>query len=90
MHGFTPGANVDLVARLVADNLRKRLGQPIVVESRPGAGGSAAGAPSHEQQQPAPEDDRLLRLAADFENFKKRAARERQEYVQLAKERLIA
>jgi molecular chaperone GrpE len=43
-----------------------------------------------EQQQPEPqEDDRLLRLAADFENYKKRAARERQEYVQLANERLI-
>jgi molecular chaperone GrpE len=36
-----------------------------------------------------PEDDRLLRLAADFENYKKRAARERQEYVRLANERLI-
>jgi molecular chaperone GrpE len=35
------------------------------------------------------EDDRLLRLAADFENYKKRAARERQEYVALANERLI-
>ena len=34
-------------------------------------------------------EDRLLRLAADFENYKKRAARERQEYVQLANERLI-
>jgi molecular chaperone GrpE len=48
-----------------------------------------------EEQQPQQEsepaqDDRLLRLAADFENFKKRAARERQEYVQLANERLIA
>ena len=44
-----------------------------------------------EQQPEAPaEDDRLLRLAADFENYKKRAARERQEYVQLANERLIA
>lgn len=43
------------------------------------------------EQQPEPEtDDRLLRLAADFENYKKRAARERQEYVQLANERLIA
>ena len=42
--------------------------------------------------EPAPEsapDDRLLRLAADFENYKKRAARERQEYVTLANERLI-
>ncbi len=43
---------------------------------------------AEEPQQP--EDDRLLRLAADFENFKKRAARERQEYVQHANERLIA
>jgi molecular chaperone GrpE len=42
---------------------------------------------AEEQQQP--EDDRLLRLAADFENFKKRAARERQEYVRLANERLV-
>jgi molecular chaperone GrpE len=47
-----------------------------------------------EEQQPEPPaesepDDRLLRLAADFENYKKRAARERQEYVQLANERLI-
>jgi molecular chaperone GrpE len=44
-----------------------------------------------EEQQPESEvDDRLLRLAADFENYKKRAARERQEYVRLANERLIA
>jgi molecular chaperone GrpE len=35
-------------------------------------------------------DYRLLRLAADFDNYKKRAARERQEYVALANERLIA
>jgi len=34
-------------------------------------------------------EDRLLRLAADFENFKKRAARDREEYVTLANERLI-
>ena len=43
------------------------------------------------EEEPQPEqDDRLLRLAADFENYKKRAARERQEYVALANERLIA
>jgi molecular chaperone GrpE len=34
-------------------------------------------------------DDRLLRLAADFDNYKKRAARERAEYVALANERLV-
>ena len=42
-----------------------------------------------EETEQQPDDDRLLRLAADFENYKKRAARERQEYVQLANERLI-
>jgi molecular chaperone GrpE len=46
-----------------------------------------------EQQQPREEeqevDDRLLRLAADFDNYKKRAARERAEYVALANERLL-
>jgi len=35
-------------------------------------------------------DDRLLRLAADFENYKKRVAREREVTVALANERLIA
>jgi molecular chaperone GrpE len=34
-------------------------------------------------------EDRLLRLAADFENYKKRAAREREEYVTHANERLV-
>ncbi len=53
-------------------------------EPRQGAGGSSADASS------SVEDDRLLRLAADFENYKKRAARERQEYVKLANERLLA
>jgi molecular chaperone GrpE len=42
-----------------------------------------------EQPVVAQDDDRLLRLAADFENYKKRAAREREEYVALANERLL-
>ena len=45
-----------------------------------------------EQQESREEqavDDRLLRLAADFENYKKRAARERAEYVAFANERLV-
>jgi len=46
--------------------------------------------PQVEEPAAAPvEDDRLLRLAAEFENYKKRAARERQEYVALANERIV-
>jgi len=37
---FTPGGSSDLVARLLADKLRDGLNQRIVVENRPGAGGT--------------------------------------------------
>jgi tripartite-type tricarboxylate transporter receptor subunit TctC len=41
-HGFAAGGNGDVVSRIVADALSKRLGQPVVVEPRPGAGGNTA------------------------------------------------
>src|SRR4051812_23161830 len=41
-HGFAAGGNGDVVSRIVGDALGKRLGQPVVVEPRPGAGGNTA------------------------------------------------
>lgn len=40
--GFPPGNTLDVVTRIVAEALRKKLGQPIVVENKPGANGTIA------------------------------------------------
>ena len=42
MHGFPPGGNVDIIARLLGNEMSKGLGQSIVVEPKPGVAGSLA------------------------------------------------
>jgi tripartite-type tricarboxylate transporter receptor subunit TctC len=42
MHGFPPGGNVDIIARLLGNEMSKTLGQSIVVEAKPGAAGGLA------------------------------------------------
>ena len=40
--GFPPGGGADIVARLVGQSLSERLGQPFVIENRPGGGSNVA------------------------------------------------
>ena len=42
MIGFPPGSAADITARLVGDAMSRTLGQPVIVEARPGAVGSLA------------------------------------------------
>ena len=42
IHGFPPGGNVDIIARILAHEMEKGLGQSIVVEAKPGLAGALA------------------------------------------------
>lgn len=42
VHGFVAGGATDIVARILAEGLTRRLGQQVVVEPRPGASGTVA------------------------------------------------
>jgi tripartite-type tricarboxylate transporter receptor subunit TctC len=42
VQGFPPGGNVDIIARILANEMEKGLGQSMVVEGKPGLAGSLA------------------------------------------------
>jgi tripartite-type tricarboxylate transporter receptor subunit TctC len=54
---YPPGASTDFIARLIRDPLAEKLGQTIVVENRPGAGGTTGAA---QVAQSAPDGYTLL------------------------------
>jgi tripartite-type tricarboxylate transporter receptor subunit TctC len=58
--GFPPGQATDIVARLVAERLTAALGHPVIVENKPGQGGSVALA----QLAKSPADGSVLTLSA--------------------------
>lgn len=41
---FTAGSGTDIIARTVGDTMARSLGQPIIIENKPGAGGTIAAA----------------------------------------------
>src|ERR1700758_4699265 len=60
--GFTAGNNIDIVARLIGQWLSERLGQPFIIENRPGASGNIAA----EAVVRAPADGQTLLMTGTF------------------------
>ena len=58
---FPPGGSNDVAARVVADSLRKRLGQTVVVDNKPGANGALG----VEAVLHAPKDGHTFLVASD-------------------------
>ena len=58
--GFTPGSSADITARVLGNRMSQTLGQPVVVEARPGAGSNIAA----EFVARAPKDGYTLFLGA--------------------------
>jgi len=44
VHGFAAGGNADTVSRIIANEMSRGLGQSVLVEAKPGAGGNIASA----------------------------------------------
>ena len=61
----SPGASADFTARLIAEKLAPRIGKPVIVENKPGAGGNLA---TEFVARAAPDGDTLL-LTANNHNI---------------------
>src|SRR5712671_1042935 len=60
--GFPPGGSGDFLARIVADELTREIGQPVVVDNKPGAGSNIAA----EHVARAAPDGYTILLAGNF------------------------
>ncbi len=62
---YTPGGSIDTLGRLIAEELQKQLGQPVVIENKPGASGMIG---SHEVAR-APSDGYTLLFNASSQVY---------------------
>src|SRR5204862_7448838 len=60
--GFPPGGSGDFLARIIADELTREIGQPVVVDNKPGAGSNIAA----EHVARAASDGYTILLAGNF------------------------
>src|SRR5437879_5161903 len=60
--GFPPGGSGDFLARIIADELTREIGQPVVVDNKPGAGSNIAA----EHVARAAPDGYTILLAGNF------------------------
>ena len=65
--GYPPGATSDTLSRLLADKMRQALGQPVIVENKPGAAGRIA--PETVKTAPADGSTLLLTPLANMVTF---------------------
>ena len=72
--GFAPGGAADIVARLMGQWLSERLGQPFIIENRPGAGSNIG----TEAVVRAPADGYTLLLVGSVERDQRDALRQAQ------------
>jgi tripartite-type tricarboxylate transporter receptor subunit TctC len=60
---YTPGTGIDILARLLGEELQKRRGQPFVIENKPGASGNIG---TQQVARAAPDGHTLLMAANTF------------------------
>lgn len=63
---LAPGGTTDIVARLVAQRYAEMLGQPVIVDNRPGAGGNIG---NEAVARPAPDGYTVGSTSAEFSRF---------------------